>query len=1023
VKRRTAIEEKESRSQDLVSAGEPALVSFDPGPAGRYRIRASVSDDRGRRAESELTCWVSGKAEEPSYRGLVDARLRLEPDKSEYRPGDTARILLKASFYPAEGRTTLVRSGILRTERFVLESPSIVIEVPIEESHVPNLWVLIDLVGSTPRLGEGGKPDPGLPPRPARAFGYLELKVPPATRTLSLDVKPREPVLRPGGETVVDLRARDAKGQPAEGAEVCLYVVDDAVLALSGYRPPDPLQSFYQERDPWERSGSLRVYLDERSPANASAALRAWRHPSGPSLALPDIGGGGPRAPIESVTLEPPGAKGRQKISLRSDLSALALFVASALTKPDGTAQVPLKLPGNVTRYKIFAAAAGRDGRSFGTAEGSLVARLPLIVRPSPPRFLYSGDRFELPVLVQNGTEKPVEVDVAVRGASSLEWTGPTARRVAVPGDGRVEVHFSGAASRAGAAPIQVGAVAADLVDAAQVNVPVQVPLTLEAFAAYFEVEAAPIAQPLLAPAGAREDFGGLEIETSSTVLQTLSDAYVYLSEYPYGCAEQISSRVLAAAGLGEALRAFSREARPAEVQAAVKADLEQLASFQNEDGGFGFWPERRSDPYVSVHAAHAIAVAKAAGFGIPEKMRESALKYLRDIQKRIPKEYVGPARRALEAYALHVTRKLDPEAGPAAAETLARARELARGSLEDLPPEAAAWILPILSADPGSRLEVDSLRKRISNCVEETAGLAHFEFSYPEGGQRLLEASRRADAVILDALLDSDPGSDLIPKLVRGLLAHRLHGRWSTTQENVFALLALGKYFERAEAEPPDFVARAWLSGRQILEERFAGRSDEWRQMTIPMSFLAGGEAREILLAREGRGRLYVRLGLRAAPSSLERPPVDQGIALARAYEAVDDPVDVRREKEGVWKVRAGSRVRVRVGVETLSRRHHVALVDPIPAGFEIENPWLRGWQTPPRAAEAIPRFPADHQNLRDDRAEVFTSVLEEGCYAFIYTARATTRGTFVAPPSRAEEMYHPETCGRGRVDIVVVE
>jgi hypothetical protein len=70
--------------------------------------------------------------------------------------------------------------------------------------------------------------------------------------------------------------------------------------------------------------------------------------------------------------------------------------------------------------------------------------------------------------------------------------------------------------------------------------------------------------------------------------------------------------------------------------------------------------------------------------------------------------------------------------------------------------------------------------------------------------------------------------------------------------------------------------VARAWLSGQQVLEERFAGRSDEWRRLTIPMSLLAGGEAREILLAREGQGRLYVRLGLRCTPSGLNLPPVE---------------------------------------------------------------------------------------------------------------------------------------------------
>jgi uncharacterized protein YfaS (alpha-2-macroglobulin family) len=63
------------------------------------------------------------------------------------------------------------------------------------------------------------------------------------------------------------------------------------------------------------------------------------------------------------------------------------------------------------------------------------------------------------------------------------------------------------------------------------------------------------------------------------------------------------------------------------------------------------------------------------------------------------------------------------------------------------------------------------------------------------------------------------------------------------------------------------------------------------------------------------------------------------------------------------------------------------------------------------------------EHQNLRDERAEAFTSLLWEGVYNYAYVARATTPGTFVVPPTKAEEMYHPETFGRGASDRVVIE
>lgn len=63
------------------------------------------------------------------------------------------------------------------------------------------------------------------------------------------------------------------------------------------------------------------------------------------------------------------------------------------------------------------------------------------------------------------------------------------------------------------------------------------------------------------------------------------------------------------------------------------------------------------------------------------------------------------------------------------------------------------------------------------------------------------------------------------------------------------------------------------------------------------------------------------------------------------------------------------------------------------------------------------------EHQNMRDERAEAFASLLWDGVYEYTYVARATVPGTYVAPPPKAEEMYSPETFGRGAGDCVIVE
>ncbi|MDP9349740.1 MAG: hypothetical protein M3P24_11465, partial [Gemmatimonadota bacterium] len=99
---------------------------------------------------------------------------------------------------------------------------------------------------------------------------------------------------------------------------------------------------------------------------------------------------------------------------------------------------------------------------------------------------------------------------------------------------------------------------------------------------------------------------------------------------------------------------------------------------------------------------------------------------------------------------------------------------------------------------------------------------------------------------------------------------------------------------------------------------------------------------------------------------------------------------------------------------------------------GFEPLNPELRGTEEVPEAREPGPAPGRgwhwrwrwyEHQNLRDDRAEAFTSLLPAGTYTYSYVARATTPGIFIVPPPRAEEMYHPETFGRGATERVRVE
>jgi uncharacterized protein YfaS (alpha-2-macroglobulin family) len=684
------------------------------------------------------------------------------------------------------------------------------------------------------------------------------------------------------------------------------------------------------------------------------------------------------------------------------------------------------------------------------------------MARPSAPRFLNFGDRFELPIVLQNQTDAPITVDVAVRatnaqlGAGSADGTSAlpaqgralpanalsqTGRRVAVPPNDRVEIRIPAAAVKAGTARFQIGAVSGRWSDAANVELPVWTPATTEAFATYGEIDNGAINQPVKAPANVFPQFGGLEIETSSTQLQELTDAVIYLTSYPYECSEQLSSRIITIAALRDVLTAFRAKDLPSagEMDASVTRDLKRLQGMQNSDGGFGFWQRgNESWPYLSIHVAHALARAKQKEFDVPKEMFDKSQKYLREIESHIPSYYGVDARRAIVAYALYVRALMGDRDAP-------RARKLiAEAGLEKLPLESVGWLLSVLSGDSGSVSEVAAIRHLLNNRVTETAGMAHFVCSYSDSDYLVLNSDRRADGVILEALIGDQPNSDLIPKIVRGLLAHRTRGRWENTQENVFILLALDRYFNAFEKITPDFVARAWLGERFAGEQQFKGRSTDRQQVNVPMRYLANqGGAQNLIISKDGAGRLYYRIGMNYAPSDLNLKPADYGFTVERVYEAVDDRADVARDADGTWHIKAGARVRVRLTMVATARRYHVALVDPLPAGFEALNPSLATTGSIPRDEKqsGVGEFGSrasinsgygwwwwrpewfEHQNLRDERAEAFTSLLWEGVYKYSYVARATTPGDFVVPPAKAEEMYHPETFGRGKTDRVKVE
>lgn len=1021
--------EIDRQSCNVQSAAAAVRCSFIARYSGRYSITARVRDDFERPNESEILIWVAG-GELPRTSGLSADDVEIIPVRKEFAPGDMAEILVLSPYVNADGVLTLRRNGsVIATQHFKVTDSTATLRFPIGEESIPNIVAGVTINGFVDE--NTNENSPGLR-RPAYARGSAEINISKAPRRLEVMAEAKEKTLMPGGSTTIDISVRDMEGKPVTDSEVTVIAVDESILSLTGFRISDPLDAFYPVSYDTVREHNLRQIIDVGLTGGVA-------HGSGYGMGAGEGNAKYTAMPAAAARAKDSAESNGTTISVRKDFRPLALFSPSVRTDSDGRASVAIKLPDNLTRYRITAIANDGEKR-FGKYESTITARQPLMIRPSAPRFLNIGDSAELPAVIENQTDRDLAVNVAIRGANiaiGVNSDGKIAsmgKRLLVRANSREEVRFPVAAKKAGTARFQLVASAENFADAAEIQIPILVPATTEDFAVYGSIaKSGAIAQPIKLPADIYRQFGGLEVSMSSTQLQELTDAFISLVDYPFECSEQIASRMISTAALRDVLTAFNAKGVPGReaLDARFAKDIEILRSRMREDGSFGLWRrdnERYGYPFVSIHAAHSLVLARKKGYAVPDEMLRAAGKYLKSIESRPDRQNSKKPQTsaAILAYALYVRSELGDK-------DIARAKELLASVLSEEPSfEAVGWLLSVLAEDPGSRQQVDQILRFLNNRVAETASSAHFVTNYGDDGWLIMQSERRADGILLDALIKADRNSELIPKLVRGLLDSRIRGSWSGTQENVFILLALDSYFRAFEAITPEFVARVWVGDRFGGEKAFNGRSSETHLLNIPMPqlfSLSGNESYgNLLIDKQGPGRLYYRIGIRYAPLNADVRPADYGFTVLRTYDPVDNGEDVKRNEDGSWTVRSGARIRVRITLIAPANRYHIALVDRIPAGFEILNPDLAVTEALPGQRPGVggngrSLLWPDHQNLRDDRAEAFSAVLTGGVYEYSYVVRSTTPGRFIAPPVKVEEMYHPETFGRSGAEVVSIQ
>ena len=230
------------------------------GDVGQYRIRAEIEDDLGRRSRSERTVSVRGLRVRsfpligPSVRPM--SRLELGADSEEYAPGDTARVRIRAPFPDGRGLAVHQHHEVRTTVRLALEGSEHEIRIPLGTSPGQHA---ISIQLSAPGRGRS-------------ASGTLPLRVVDPDQALTVEVIPPDRTMAPGDTVAIQALVLDTAGHPVEGAEVAIWLVDEAILSLGGSFGADALLAAF--------SGAGYPWASERH-ASLFAQLRWPREPMG----------------------------------------------------------------------------------------------------------------------------------------------------------------------------------------------------------------------------------------------------------------------------------------------------------------------------------------------------------------------------------------------------------------------------------------------------------------------------------------------------------------------------------------------------------------------------------------------------------------------------------------------------------------------------------------------------------------------------------------------------------------------
>ena len=1070
--------DEEGRAALQIRAAEP----------GQYRLALRVNDGQGHEIEGGYVFTIIGQA----ALGGEDFRfneIELVPDKPEYQPGDTVQLQVNTN--RRDGVVLLfVRpsNGLYLPPVTVrLQGKTAIFPIPVTMKDMPNFFVEAFTVSDGKVFSE-----------------VREIVVPPEKRVFQVEVQPSKTEYLPGEKASVKLKLTDLAGKPLAGSAI-VAIYDKSVEYISGGSNVPEIKAFFWkwrrrhhpqtehslDRQSWNIVPSHQPSMSDLGvfgagvveefelqqdmvATNGKAMMRSFRGGMGgavearaaaaPMAAM--AGGAMKRALAEADRdaldfAEAPAGEAVEP-TVRSEFADTALWVGTLNTAADGTAEVSLDMPENLTTWRIKVWAMGH-GTRVGEAAADVVTRKNLILRLQAPRFFVQTDEVVLSANVHNylASAKSVDVRLQLEGGT-LEALDDTVQRVEIPAGGEARVDWRVRVTAEGEALIRMAALTDEESDAMEMRFPCHVHGMdkMVPFSGWIRPDKDAWQFTVHVPAERRPESARLEVRFSPTLAGAMVDALPYLIDYPYGCTEQTLNRFLPAAitqkvlidlgldldqirqkrtnlnaqELGEAAeraaqwKRFDREPvfDQAELARIVKDGVQRLTEMQLSDGGWGWfsgWGEF-SSPHTTAVVVHGLQIAQQNDVAIVPGVLERGVEWLKNYQKKQiillqnhEKQLKGEPRKpsadnldALVYMVLADAGHIDPE----------MKRFLYRDRLNVSVYALAMFGLAL--EKEGDREKLDMVLRNIHQYVRQddenqTAWLDLGQWSWWYWYGSEIEAM----AYYLKLLSRTDPKGELSSRLVKYLLNNRKHATyWNSTRDTALVVEAFGDYIRASGEDRPEMTVEVYVDGtlRKAVEITPQNLFTFDNAVVLLGEELAEGD-HAVEVRRRGGGPLYINAYL--GYFSLEDfiPAAGLEIKVARRYyrlipveataqvagsrgQVIDQRVEKYRREElaNLAEVRSGDLVEIELVLESKNDYEYLVFEDMKPAGFEPVD--LRSGYTR-NALGAYVEF-------RDNRVAFFCRSLARGTHSVAYRMRAEIPGKFSALPTRGYGMYAPE-------------